>query len=147
MRKLYFSGCLVGLVLATVPARATFIQHKTAFTELVGGADIIIVGKVTKVHKDLTTALPDRKATKKEYYQIAEVTVKEGLQGAKGLTKIKTASLCMQSFIQGAAQKHVPMVQLAEGAEACFFLKRHYSGKFYQLGRDQLFFKMSLVGR
>jgi hypothetical protein len=138
MRKFHWVGCLAGLLVAAAPAAATFIKTQMPIPEMVGGADTIIVGKVAAVQPNITAALPDRKAPKKEHYQIVEVTVQEKLLGAKGLTRVKVGVQCAEFSMPRGPKKIQPMVNLTQGQEACFFLKRHYSGSFYLAGYDSV---------
>jgi hypothetical protein len=140
MRMLSIGGCLAGLALGVLPARATFINVRTPVPELVGGAEVIVVGKVAKIQNELISVLPTRDAVKKGPYQIVEVTVGEALQGAKGLSTIKVGIPCSELGI-GGVKKQAPLVMLAPGQEACFFLRRHHGGEFFELGLGNLIFK------
>jgi hypothetical protein len=133
-------GCLAGLVLAAVPARATFIKVQTPIPELVGGADAIVVGKVAKIQNELISLLPTRDAVQKTPYQIVEVTVEDALQGAKGVSTLKVAVQCSEVGIGGAKQ-NFPLVSLKEGQAVCLFLNRHPTGPFYELGLGNLVYK------
>src|SRR5262249_2709733 len=119
MRMFHWVGCLAGLLLAA-PAPATVVNTRMPIPEMVGGADTIIVGKVAAIEPTLTAALPDRKAAKKEHYQIVEVTVQEKLLGAKGLTRVKVGLQCAEFSLPRGPKKIEPMVRLAQGQEACF---------------------------
>jgi hypothetical protein len=136
MRKTHVGTCLVGLLLVVAPARATFLGNPIIITELVGEADTIIVGKVTKVQNKLIKVLPTRRAPKKEAYQLVEVTVLEAIQGAKGLTSLQIGVRCAESKLPNG--KPFVYVTLVKGQEACFFLTRHQGGKFYELGLSNI---------
>jgi hypothetical protein len=146
MRLFPWSGCVLGLLLAVNPVPATFVNLGLAIPEMVGGVDAIVVGKISRVQPKLIRAYPERKAGKQESYQIVEVTVQEGLLGAKGLTRIKMGVPCFAVKIGNAPAKMNPAVAWQEGQEACLFLKRHYTGQFYDVGLDQLIRKQLPFG-
>ena len=136
MRKLHVVWGLVGVVVAAVPAWATVIDTRPAIPDLVGGTDVIVVGKITKVPKDFTAALP-KAGAKKELYQVIEVSVQQDIQGGKGLTNIKIGIPC-NTIISGGKTIYLPLVMVKQGQEACFFVTQHYSKGFYELGLSNM---------
>jgi hypothetical protein len=146
MRHLHTGGCLLGLVLAAVPARATFVQFRMPIPDLVAGSDLVVIAKVNRIHKNFITALPTRQAAKKEYYQLVEVTVKETIQGAKSASRITLGVQCFGMKLGGGPLTVTPAVKWTEGQEACFFLKRHFSGKFYEAGFENVLRKEAPLG-
>jgi hypothetical protein len=146
MRLFPWGGCVLGLLLAVSPVPATFVNLGFPIPEMVGGADAIVVGKVSRVQPKLIRAYPKRKAGNQESYQIVEVKVQEGLLGAQGLTRIKMGVPCFAVKIGNALAKLNPVVAWQEGQEACLFLKRHYTGQFYEVGLDQVIRKQKPFG-
>jgi hypothetical protein len=135
MWKAQMAGCLIGLALAAVPARATFIHSRLPVPELVAGTDAILLGKVSTIEKKTIAVLPAAGVRKVEQYQIVEVMVEEPLLGARGLTRIKIGVPCYEIGVGGRKILN-PLVRLTQGQKACFFLKRHYKGDFYEVGLE-----------
>jgi hypothetical protein len=140
MRTFHVLGGLVALVLAAIPASATSIDLRPAVADLVGGADVIVVATVSKVQKDVISALPTRGAKKKEPYKIIEVKVQDDLQGAKDLKSIKIGIPCSTLIINGKSVNS-PLVDVKERQEGVLFLTRHHSNDFYELGLGNLIAK------
>jgi hypothetical protein len=146
MRKFHIGGCLAGLILTAAPGAATIVNSRMPIAEMVGGADTILVGKVTAIQPTLTEALPAPNAPHKEYYQIVEVAVQDKLQGARDLTRIKVGVQCFEFSLPRAPRKRQPSVRLSVGDEACFFLQRHSSEKFYLAGFGNVLSKKGPLG-
>jgi hypothetical protein len=123
------------LLLTASAALADIIPIRTYIPEFVGGADVIVVAKVSKTQKNPVAALPYPNATKKEHYQILEVKVEELIHGAKDLATLKIGVPCMDSVLAGG-KDHIPMVSFNNGQVLCLAVFRHHSGDFYELGRD-----------
>jgi hypothetical protein len=146
MRTIPLVGSLIGLLAAAVPAEATFIKTRMAITEMVGGADVIVIGKVARIHQKLVQALPTAGAHHKESYQVINVAVQEALLGAKGLTSLKVGAQCFVAKFGRGPQKPVPSINFAVGEEACFFLRRHPGTDFYDVGFDGVLRQKEALG-
>jgi hypothetical protein len=114
--------------------------------DLVAGSDLVVIAKVNRIHKNIITALPTRQAAKKEPYQLVEVTVKETIQGAKRGSRITLGVQCFGMKLGGGPLTFTPAVQWTEGQEACLFLRRHFSGKFYEAGFENVLRKEAPLG-
>ena len=108
-------------------------------------ADVIVVGKVTELEKELTQATAVPNATEKTSFQIGVIKISESIVGAKGLTTVRvgwqpaaTAPVNPTPVpnIRPAIRPR-PIVNrsiaLTEGQEGCFQLVKHHEGDFYVL--------------
>jgi hypothetical protein len=109
-------------------------------------AEVIVVGKVTELEKELTQATAFPNATEKVGFQIGVIKISESVVGAKGLTTIRVG---WQPVAAAPANPtpNVPnlrplirprpginrSVTLTEGQEGCFQLVKHHEGDFYVL--------------
>lgn len=92
-------------------------------------AEVVIVGKVTTIEKDVVEVKPEPGAPATVAYQVAIVKIDSALAGAENLTHIKVG------FIPQAQNtprpRGLPTVGLKEGNEGIFFLTRHPTGGFH----------------
>jgi len=108
-------------------------------------AEVIIVGKVTEIEKEMTKATPGVGVKDKIDYHVGVIKISESIQGAKGLTTVRvgwqpTPKLGgpvpdLQPAVQQLPVRRPPFQQqqafLTEGQEGCFFLTKHHDGDFY----------------
>ncbi len=104
-------------------------------------AEVIVVGKVMGIEKEMESAAVAPNSPDKVEYHIAVLKIDEALVGINGLTTLRIGYL-------PASANNVPMppngrpnirpaiarvqsVVLTEGQEGCFFLTKHHSGDFY----------------
>jgi hypothetical protein len=145
MRKARIGGCLLGLVLAVAPATATVVSFRPPVPEMVAGADAVILGKVSTIANKMIAVRPTADAKNQQQYQIVDVAVEEVLQGTRGLTKVKVGVPCYEISIGGRKTLN-PMVRFTQGQKACFFLKRHYKGDFYEVGFEGVLSDRNTLG-
>jgi hypothetical protein len=112
-------------------------------------AEVIVVGKVVEIEKEMTKATSNPGVKDKVDYQVAVVKISEAIQGAKGLTTIRVGWMptprlggpgapdALQPAVQPAIQPigrppfRQPQASLTDGQEGCFFLSKHHDGDFY----------------
>jgi hypothetical protein len=144
MRGLAMIGLigLTGLVLNAAPATAQddrgglrMVIRALTIPERVAQADVIVIGKVTRIEKRPVTVPPTPDSKDKADYQVAVVEIGEALKGAEGLTSLKVGFLPPQTAENGRPPVLRPgrlsTLTLAEDQELCLFLKPHHSGEFY----------------
>jgi hypothetical protein len=109
-------------------------------------ADVIVVGKVTEIEKEMSQASPFQGAQNKVDYHVGVIKISDSILGAKGLTTIRVGYLPAPKIqlgpIGGPALAIQPIrrppirqqqVTLTEGQEGCFFLFKHHDGDFYTM--------------
>ncbi|MBN9519323.1 hypothetical protein J0H58_12505 [bacterium] len=95
-------------------------------------ADVVVVGTVTAVEKEVVEVAPEHGAPGKVAYKVAVVKVDQPLAGANTLTHLKVGFTPPPA----AAAPGRPIVrrggtELKEGDRYVFFLTRHHAGNFY----------------
>jgi hypothetical protein len=92
MRWLLYSlvAALAAVVfgVSTTPAYALMIAFKPP-TQRALSAEVVIVGKVTAIEKDMVEALPFPQSPNKVSYKVAVVKIETGLAGAANITHVK----------------------------------------------------------
>lgn len=146
-RKLFVAvAAASAILLANVaPAKALRIMpNSRPAVQQAMTAEVIVIGKVGEIEKDVTKATPNISAKDKIDYHVAVIKITESIQGAKGLTTIRVgwqggaqpvgpSTLPVQPA-QPAIQpirRPQPQVALSVGQEGCFFLTKHHDGDFY----------------
>lgn len=105
-------------------------------------AEVVVVGKVTEIEKEMSKATQFPGAPDKVDYHVAVLKINESLAGAKGLTNIRIGFLPAPPIGPGVGGpvggpirrppiRRFPNVALTEGQEGCFFLFKHHDGDFY----------------
>jgi hypothetical protein len=140
-----YSALAVAFVLSfaiQAKAVAVAIQNRTP-TQQAMQADIIVVGKVTAIEKEMSKATQFPGAKDKVDYLVGVVKIGENIQSAKGLTTIRVGWQNVQNPglignpggpVKGPIRppiRRAPQATLTEGQEACFFLSKHHDGDFY----------------
>ena len=143
------AACAI-LLVSVAPAKAlrVAIPNRTPAQQAMT-AEVIVVGKVVEIEKELTKATSHPSVKEKIDYHVGVVKISESIQGAKGLTTIRvgwqpTPRLGgpggnLEPAIQPAIQPirrppfQQPQASLTEGQEGCFFLTKHHDGDFYVL--------------
>ena len=147
MRRISQLGAVVLIVAASitsvVQAKAIAIFPNRSPAQQAMQAEVIVVGKVTEIEKELSLATPFANSKDKIGYRIGVVQIAESLQGAKGLTTIRVG---WQPIPEGNPSgpggglrvrpldrrpQLPPQVALIAGQEGCFFLTKHHDGDFY----------------
>jgi len=133
-------------------ARALMVAAPPKPGALAGQSDVVVIGKVIEVEKDVVEATAFKGAPKGEKvaYKIAVIKIEEAIIGGKGLTQFRVG------FPEGAAAGGTPVpppppggglrirpggpggrgmapVALTAGTEGVFFLSQHHDGDFYIL--------------
>lgn len=104
------------------------------------GANVVVVGKVTAIEKDVVEVLPFPNAPNKIPFKVAVVKIETGLIGADNITHVKIGFVATAQSNPNAPQPGggVPRprgplaaVELKEGQEMMFFLTKHPTGEFF----------------
>ena len=136
------TACAI-LLASVAPAKALRVAmpNRTPVQQAMT-AEVVIVGKVVEIEKEITKASSNPGVKDKVDYHVAVVKVSEAIQGAKGLTTVRVGwmpspRLGGPAIDQPAIQpiRRPPLqqaqVSLTEGQEGCFFLSKHHDGDFY----------------
>jgi len=126
----------VAALVLVAPVEAKRVMRLFTPVEKLVRADVVAVGKVTALEKDLVTAAPLPGAAEKLTYKIAVLKVENGLYGTANITHVKVG------FIPPAPVDPAPVpvrpvrggfqqVNLTAGQEGLFYLTKHHSGEFY----------------
>jgi hypothetical protein len=124
MRPLLLSVLVAALAL---PAAATdnFSPPKASPAQMAVTSEVVVVGKVTSVSKDLINAAsPFPGDNEKVKYKVAVVTVQTRLVGVEGLKEIKVGV---------PDEKDGKAVELKEGQQLLLFLTKHPRADLYLL--------------
>ena len=132
-RAIAFAAGAALLLAAPVEAKRV-IMPLTPLGKLVH-ADLVVVGKVTAIEKDLITVVPNTGARDKVAHQVAIVKIESGLVGADNLTHVKIGFIPPAPGappvlpVRGAFELPTP----TEGMEGIFYLRKHPSGEFHTI--------------
>ena len=143
-----------GLIATALPAeaRAVMIAPGRFMPESAVQGDVIVVGKVTEIEKEMVQAAQGP-GQPKVGYTVASVKVTEAILGAKGKTAIRVGWVGPAKAADAPAGdvpavapgvirpgirpiRPMPVVALAEGQEALLVLKKHHEGDFYVLANQ-----------
>ena len=142
-KRFFLSALAVALLLTPVSsAKALRVAIQILSTpQKTMKSDVIVVGKVAEIEKDLVQAVPYPKAPTKSEYQVAVIKISDALQGAKGLSQIRvgwvvrTPNVVNPSTDAPRLKIRPPFVQmevtLQADQEGVFFLKKHPEADFY----------------
>ncbi len=128
----YILTAVLAALVVTIPAEAKrAIRVFTPLEKLVR-ADVMVVGKVTALEKEMVTATPAQGDPNKISYKLAVVKVENALLGAANLTHIKVGFVPPPPSATGRPIRGgFRVVNLTEGMEGLFYLTKHHSGQFY----------------
>jgi hypothetical protein len=115
------------------PARAIIPVNAPPLPQRVALADLVVVGKVTALDKELVTASPVLEVPGTELkvpYRIAQLTVGSVVVGSRELTKVSVGFIPPGENLPRSVRKLVK-VQLTVEQEGCFFLRKHPHEPFY----------------
>jgi hypothetical protein len=138
------AAVVVGVLgLGLSPAYGLMIAMRTPAQRAVS-ADVVVVGKVTAIEKDVVEAQPFPNAPNKVNYKVAVVKIETNLAGAANITHIKIGFIPpakpdpnVKPPVGGAVRPIRPIrgplvaIELKEGQEMLFFLSKHPGGDFY----------------
>jgi hypothetical protein len=143
MRRFCFSLAVAAaaVTLLAVPAPALMIAMKPAAQRALT-AEMVVVGKVTSIEKDVIEAAPFVNAPNKVAYKIAVVKIESTLAGKNNDTHIKVGFIpplppaapnpdAPPGGIRIAPRRPNLAPELKEGQEFVFFLSKHPSANFY----------------
>jgi hypothetical protein len=129
---------------ARANAVAIMIQNRPAAQQAIQ-ADVIVVGKVTEVEKEMSKATPFAASKDQVDYRVGVVKISESILGAKGLTTVRVGwQPAAANPIGGPIGRPIggpirrPIRQpitLTVGQEGCFLLNKHHDGDFYVLSQ------------
>ena len=126
---------LFGLLALATPASALVIMLPQPVPLRVARADMVVLGKVTKIEDKAVSASSYPGAKNKVDYQIAVVKVDDPILNAKGVKEVRVG------FIPPPApggpigiRPGIRPVTLTEDEEACLFLAKHHEADFYVMG-------------
>jgi hypothetical protein len=127
--------CVVLLVLAASvsPVGAVVPVNAPTLPQRVALADLVVVGKVTALDKELVKASPVLEIPGAEQqlpYRVAHLAVSSMLVGPRELTKVQVAFIPPGENLPRGVRKLVQL-QLAADQEGCFFLRKHPRESFY----------------
>jgi hypothetical protein len=104
-------------------------------------AEVVVVGKVTAIEKDVVTATPHPDVKDKLTYKVAVIKIETGLVGAANVTHVKVGFIPPPPA--DPARPEPPAIRpgrggfgpvhLTEGQEGLFYLTKHHSGEFYTI--------------
>jgi hypothetical protein len=127
----------ITLILWAAPAFAVVAALRTPAQRAVA-ADVVVVGKVTAIEKELIEAPPFPGAPNKVGHKVAVVKIETNLTGAPNLTHVKIAFVPAappapppQRGVGRPIRRPLPALELKEGQEMLFFLTKHPSGDFH----------------
>lgn len=135
------AACVI-LLASVAPAKALRVAmpNRTPAQQAMT-AEVVIVGKVVEIEKEMTKASSNPGVKDKVDYHVAVVKISEAVQGAKGLTSIRVGWMPSPRLggpapdVQIQPVRRPPLqqaqVSLTEGQEGCFFLSKHHDGDFY----------------
>lgn len=138
------------LLAVAAPAKALRIAVPVSNpTQQAITADVIVVGKVTEIEKDVVEAAQFPGQPQKAAFQVGVVKVNENILGAKGLTTLRVGFLPAPKVVpqpDGGPALGRPIrrpfpgqqASLSEGQEGCFFLNKHHEGDFYVMQQFSL---------
>jgi hypothetical protein len=123
------------------PAYALMIAMKTPAQRAVS-ADVVVVGKVTAIEKEMVEARPFPNAPTKTGYKVAVVKIETNLAGAANITHVKVAFVPPVKPVANPPQPQpgrpirpirpgLQAPELKEGQEMLFFLNKHPDGDFH----------------
>jgi hypothetical protein len=131
---------VVALVLFVVPAHGLMIAMRSP-AQRAASADVVVVGKVTAIEKELVEAQQFPGAPNKVAHKVAVVKIETRLAGADNITHVKIAFVPPPKLdpnaqpVPGRPIRPIrPGLQapdLKEGQELLFFLTKHPGGDFY----------------
>jgi hypothetical protein len=101
-------------------------------------ADVIVVGKVTEVEKEMARATPFPGSKDQVEFHVGVVKISQKILGAKGLTTVRVGWQQVAPIPIGGPIRRPPIRQpiaLTEGLEGCFLLNKHHDGDFYVLAQ------------
>jgi hypothetical protein len=143
MRKMLQAGFVVAVALfltSSVLAQVAAPAMKIAFrpvTQRTINSDVVLVGKVTALEKDLVQAPQSPGAKDTVGYKLAVVKVDSVLTGAGKLNEIKVGFIPPPKPDPNAPARPIRPIgriqapELKEGQELVLFLAKHPSGDFY----------------
>lgn len=139
MNRLYSLLGLAAVIVASTgaPAYADRIGPVVARpVDQVIQAEVIVVGKVADLEKDLVRAAQSPGGPKVGY-QVATVKITEGLAGAKGVTHVRVGFVpapAQPNGFEGKGRRlpnYAVSQNLTSGQEGCLFLRKHPEEDFY----------------
>jgi hypothetical protein len=137
--KTTMKAALVGLTCLAVtaviaPAYAVMIAPQPIPLR-VAHADVVVVGKVTKIEDKLVSAPAFPGAKDTVGYQIAVVKVDDPVLNAKGLKEVRVGFVPPPAPGGGPGPRLIGPrfrgITLVEDEEACLLLTKHFDGDFY----------------
>jgi hypothetical protein len=128
--RLRFAFPAAAVLLVAAPALARMMPFRTPALRAVT-ADVVVVGTVTSVEKDVIEVAPERGAPGKVAYKLAVVKVDQPLAGADALTHLKVGFAPPAGAGLGRPGVRRGGPELKEGDRYVFFLTRHPEGTFY----------------
>ncbi len=132
-----FAYPAAAVLLAAGPAFGLMVAFKPPAQRAVT-ADVVVVGTVLSVEKDLVESSPARGAQGKVAFKLAVVKVDQPLAGADALTHLKVGFVPPPPppVAAGPGRPILPprrfgTPELKPGDQYVFFLNRHHEGTFY----------------
>jgi hypothetical protein len=140
MYRFLVTAAIAAVGLMSAPAYGLMIAMKTPAQRAVS-AEVVVVGKVTAIEKDVVEAQPFPNAPNKVSYKVAVVKIENNLAGAANITHLKVGFIPPPKPDPNAPppvgrpirpiRPGFQAPELKEGQEMLFFLSRHPGGDFH----------------
>jgi hypothetical protein len=133
------TAAALALGFGTAPAFGLRIAMKTPAQRALS-ADVVVVGKVTAIEKEMVEAQPFPNAPNKVSFKVAVVKIETNLAGAANITHVKIGFIPPAKPDPNAPpvarpgrpiRGPLPALELKEGQEMLFFLSKHPGGDFH----------------
>lgn len=141
MRRVIHAAAALATVLMAAPAvaKAIAIAPNRTGAQQAMQAEVIVVGKVAEIEKEMTQASQSPGQPQKAAYHVGVVKINESILGAKGLTTLRVGFLPAPKVappVDGGPIRRPPIgrfqqATLTDGQEGVFFLNKHHDGDFY----------------
>jgi hypothetical protein len=123
-------AAVAALALA-MPAAGKRIAPAMTAVEKLTHADVVVIGKVSALEKEMVNATPYPNTPEKLSYKVAVIKIETGLVGAGSTTHIKVGFIPPPPNAVAPGRGGFQPVNLTEGMEGLFYLTKHHSGEFY----------------
>ena len=122
---------LLGLLALATPVSALVIMLPQPVPLRVARADMVVLGKVTKIEDKAVSASSYPGAKNKVDYQIAVVKVDDPILNAKGVKEVRVGFIPPRAGGPIGVRPGIVPATLIEDEEACLFLTKHHDADFY----------------
>lgn len=122
--------------LLAVPAEAKRVMRAFTPVEKLARSEVVVVGKVTAVEKEMVNAPRHAGDTEKVPHKVVVIKIEKGLVGGDGVTHVKVGFIPPPPVDPNAPARPgrggpAQQLDLKEGQEGVFFLTKQPGGGFY----------------